>query len=226
MADFGKAPPPAFLPAPGDHAILWDHWLLLFEDYLLATGHTGLAEDRKYTLQKCCLSAEGQRILATITLVDTSYASAVTALKSHFSAGRSKRMHSYEFRQRAQRPGETLSWFACALRELVKCCEFGPLEDELILNQLIEKMSYYQLKERLLLEPDSVALADALKIGKQLESALLETRELDCSVHGGVTSSPLSAQAVAQVMGGAAELVTVCSDVQRVTDKSLMESGL
>uniref|UniRef100_A0A671TQZ6 Retrotransposon gag domain-containing protein n=1 Tax=Sparus aurata TaxID=8175 RepID=A0A671TQZ6_SPAAU len=133
---------------------------------------------RKCALLRHCLGQEGQRIFATLTLSDDKYVTATAALKAHFSSGRSRRMHRFEFRQRTQKPGETVAHYVSALCELAGPCDFGTLEDGLIVDQLIEKTSCTQLRERLLLEPDSMTLADALVIGKQLETAVMEVRKL------------------------------------------------
>ncbi len=85
------------------------------------------------------------------------------------------------------------------------------MEDGLIVDQLIEKTSCNQLRERLLLEPDSTTLADALVIGKQLETALMEARRFGRAVHEPVTSSPPSVQHTE-----AADGVSDSLDVQRV----------
>ncbi|ROI27826.1 Serine/threonine-protein kinase TAO3 [Anabarilius grahami] len=140
-------------------AVPWDRWLTSFEDYLLALGHSDLAEARKCALLRHCLGQEGQRIFATLTLSDDKYVTATAALKAHFSCGSSRRMHRFEFRQRTQKPGETVAHYVSAFDELARLCDFGVLEDGLIVDQLIEKTSCNQLRERLLLEPDSTTLA-------------------------------------------------------------------
>ena len=139
-------------------------------------------------LLRHCLGQEGQRVFATLTLLDDKYATATAALRAHFSSGRSRRMYRFEFRQRTQKPGETVAHFVSALRELARHCDFGALEDGLIVDQLIEKTSCNQLRERLLLEPDSMTLADALVIGKQLETALAEGRKFGRAVHDPMTA--------------------------------------
>ncbi len=212
MSELVLPPPPPFLPVPGDPAVPWDRWLTSFEDYLLALGHSDLAEARKCALLRHCLGQEGQRIFATLTLSDDKYVTATAALKAHFSSGRSRRMHRFEFRQRTQKSGETVSHYVSALRELARFCDFGVLEDGLIVDQLIEKTSCNQLRERLLLEPDSTTLADALVIGKQLETALMEACRFGRAVHEPVTSSPPSVQHTE-----AADGVSDSLDVQRVT---------
>ena len=219
MADFALPPPPPFLPVPGDPAVPWDRWLVSFEDYLLALGHADLAEARKCALLRHCLGQEGQRIFATLTLADNGYTTATAALKTHFSSGKSRRMYRFEFRQRAQRSGESVAQFVSALRELATHCDFGALEDGLLVDQLIEKTSSAQLRERLLLEPDTMTLPDALVIGKQLETALLEAHRFSRAVQERVTSQPPAIHNVADETSGAAGAGYDGVEVQRVVDK-------
>lgn len=101
-----------------------------------------------------------------LTLLDDKCATATAALNAHFGSRRSRRMHWFEFRQRTRRTGETIANYVSALCELAKLCDFGALEDGRIVHQLIEKTSCNQLRERLLLESDSMTLADILVIGK------------------------------------------------------------
>lgn len=67
-----------------------------------------------------------------------------------------------------------------------------------------------------------MTLADALVIGKQLETALMEAHKLGRSLHEPVTSSPLSVQHTETAE--AADRVSDSLDVQRV-DRGLRESG-
>ena len=140
-------------------------------------GRHRLRRAAKVRALRHCLGQEGQRIFATLTLTDGQYATATAALKANFSSGRSWRMHRFEFRQRTQKSGETVTHFVSALRELARLCDFGTLEDGLIVDQLIEKTSCNQLRET-----DSMTLADALVIGKQLETAITERRRASSAV--------------------------------------------
>lgn len=133
-------------------------------------------------------------------------------------------MHRFEFRQRAQKAGESVAQFVVALRELAKRCDFGALEDGLIVDQLIEKTSCNKLRERLLLEPDSMDLAGALVIGKQLESAMAEARKFSRAVQEAGTSAPASALNPDSKAAVAAVEASDSLDVQRV-DRRPRESG-
>lgn len=196
-----------------------------FDDYLLALGHDDLQEARKCAMLRHCLGQEGQRIFATLPVTDRTYAASTVALKEHFSSGKSRRMHRFEFRQRAQKSGESIAQFVSALRELAKHCDFGGLEDGLIVDQLIEKTACPQLRERLLLQPDSMTLADAVVIGKQLETAQMEARKFSRAVHEPVTSSTPPIHHVAQEEAVAVYMDNESLDVHKVANEVSRERG-
>ncbi|KAL2077907.1 hypothetical protein ACEWY4_025592 [Coilia grayii] len=225
MTTLTLPPPPPSLPVPGDPAAPWDQWITAFDDYLLAVGYTVVPDARKCAILRHCLGQEGQRIFATLSLSEeNTYAAATAALKKYFSSGGSRQMHRFEFRQRTQKPGESVAQFVLALRELAKRCDFGALEDGLIVDELIEKTLCNKLRERLLLEPDSMDLACALVIGKLLESAISEARKFSRAVQEPVMSAPSSALNTDPKAAVAAVKASDSLDVQRV-DRRPRESG-
>ncbi|KAH6926689.1 hypothetical protein HPB50_021204 [Hyalomma asiaticum] len=56
------SPPPPFLATPGTPAIPWPRWIRLFENFLLASGATGLPAPYRRALLPHCLGPEGQCI--------------------------------------------------------------------------------------------------------------------------------------------------------------------
>ena len=102
-----------------------------------------------------------------------------------------------------------MAQFVSTLRELAKHCDYSGLEDGPIVDQLIERTSCTQLRERLLLEPDSMTLADAVMLGKQFETAIVLARRFSRAVLELVTSSPLAVQNVGQEMAGLVRTATV-----------------
>ena len=159
MDEYRLPPPPVFLAIPGDPPVPWTRWLSTFETYLMASGLDGanVTAARRRAILAYCLGIEGQRIFASLTETDT-YATAVTALRNHFGPKRSVMMERYTFRQRAQRPCESVREYITALHELVANCNFGQLSDELIRDQLIEKTNNPRVRERLLMKPDTLTL--------------------------------------------------------------------
>uniref|UniRef100_A0A8C2WBI2 C2H2-type domain-containing protein n=1 Tax=Cyclopterus lumpus TaxID=8103 RepID=A0A8C2WBI2_CYCLU len=169
------SPPPPFLPVPGEPTMFWHKWLKAFEHYVEALGEDELVDSSKRVLFQNCLGLEGQRVFATLIPGETTYAAAVSALTVYFCSDRGSQVRRLQFHQRAQMPGETADLFVSALEELLRPCNYGDLQDELILDQLIEKTNCPQLGERLLSERETLTRDKALVIGKEVEFALNES---------------------------------------------------
>lgn len=163
-------PPPPFLSVSGEPAMNWHKWLSAFERYLEALGENQLMDSSKCAFLQDCLGPEGQRIFTVLVPADTTYAAAVSALTLYFSSSCTSQLHHRRFLQRVQRPGETVDQFVSTLKELLGPCNYGGLQDKLVLDQLIHKTNCPQLKERLLLERESLTLEKALAIAKEVES--------------------------------------------------------
>uniref|UniRef100_A0A8C2WDX9 C2H2-type domain-containing protein n=1 Tax=Cyclopterus lumpus TaxID=8103 RepID=A0A8C2WDX9_CYCLU len=155
--------------------MFWHKWLKAFEHYVEALGEDELVDSSKRVLFQNCLGLEGQRVFATLIPGETTYAAAVSALTVYFCSDRGSQVRRLQFHQRAQMPGETADLFVSALEELLRPCNYGDLQDELILDQLIEKTNCPQLGERLLSERETLTRDKALVIGKEVEFALNES---------------------------------------------------
>ncbi|XP_037621469.1 zinc finger protein 585B-like [Sebastes umbrosus] len=169
------SPPPPFLPIPGKPTMFWHKWLKAFEHYTEALGENELVDSSKCVLLQNCLGLEGQRIFTTLIQSGTTYAAAISTLTLYFCSDHTSQMYRLQFHQRAQMPGESVDVFVFALTELLRLCNYGDLQDKLILDQLIEKTNCPQLKERLMLEKETLTLDKALVIGKEVEFAFSES---------------------------------------------------
>ena len=172
-------------------------------------GHSldaaGVPDVRPHAILVHCLGSEGQRIFASLT--DTgSYAGAVTALSTHFGLMRNVMMERYRFRQRGQRPGETVLQYVASLKELASTCNFGELHEEMIRDQLIEKTCTPRIRERLLMEPDTLTLDRTVTLAGQIEAAIREAR----------TFSGLTSPTSSQLRQLTREGTSVPADVQGV----------
>lgn len=171
------SPPPPFLPVPGEPTMLWTKWLKAFEHYIHALGEKELADSSKLELLQNCIGLEGERIFTDIIKHETTYANAVSALTNLFSSDHTSQECLFKFYQRAQMPGETIDEFVSALEELLRPCNFDHLKNKLLLDQLIDKTNYPQFRERLLQKRNTLTLATALTIGKEMESLLNESQQ-------------------------------------------------
>ncbi|KAI3360335.1 hypothetical protein L3Q82_014649 [Scortum barcoo] len=123
------------------------------------------------------LWSEGQRIFRTLGPA-TSYADCVALLAGHFAAPQSVIVRRIVFRQRRQRPGESVHHYAADLRCLASLCKFGRLEEEMIRDKLAEHTIDTKLREKLFMSPDDLSLVKAVELAFQLESAALLTSRL------------------------------------------------
>ena len=90
-----------------------------------------------------------------------------------------------KFRQRSQQAGESVIQFVAALRELATFCSFGGLCKEMIRDQLVEKTRVNRIRERLLMEPDSLTVDRTIQLALQVETVMLEARTLQLSPFSG-----------------------------------------
>ncbi|KAL7879761.1 hypothetical protein SRHO_G00020150 [Serrasalmus rhombeus] len=179
MALLGLPPPPAFLETPGDPSMTFSSWIRMFDNYILALGQDDIPDKRKRALLIHCLGTEGQRIFYTLEVENDTYAAALAALKSFFVPKINVVAERNKFRQRSQRPGESVVQFVAALRGLLVHCDVGTLADDMIRDQLVEKTCNSRIRERLLLETD-LTLQKAITIAGQMESAATEAKAMTC----------------------------------------------
>lgn len=93
-------------------------------------------------------------------------------ISGHIKPRQSMVLQRFQFRQRAQLPGESFTAFALALQELASVCAFGCWQEELILNQLIDKAADWRIREKLSMELGTLNLAQAVELGSQMERLL------------------------------------------------------
>jgi len=167
--------PTAFLEHPGAPTVPWNRWLVMFKNYLTASGLENPSDARKKAILMHCLGCEGQRILSSLTTtLDTdSFDQTVTHLEGHFGDKINIVAERHRFRQRAQRSDEKFGDYVAALRELAAKCNFvnPAVSDEMIRDQIVEKVHMHKIRERLLMETD-LTLTKTIQLASQIESAI------------------------------------------------------
>ena len=177
MAEAHFLAPTPFLVSPGDPPVSWSRWFSSFQIYMTATGldDVNVQDGRKRAILIHCLGTEGQRIFHSLGDCPA-YQDAVDKIESHFGPRKSVIVQRYRFRSRNQRAGESISSYVATLKELSASCKFGTLTDELVRDQLIEKTTSQRVRERLLMEPDTLTLQQATVLAQQIESAVADSR--------------------------------------------------
>ncbi|XP_064464258.1 uncharacterized protein K02A2.6-like [Ornithodoros turicata] len=231
-------PPPPFLAVPGKPLIPWPEWHLLFDTYLEASGGTRFGDARKTAVLLNCLGVEGQRIFRSLpevvrpyalpetstsegsTSSHSSYATAVSKLTSYFTPTVNKTVERYKFRQRSQLPGENIEEYVTALRALVSTCRFNDLTEEMICDQLVEKVAAKQVRDRLLLEPD-LTLNTAITIACQVEQAMRESRIFSATLPDQIEVAAISKQRQVKKVKNAKHTCYRCGSTNHLANNPL-----
>ena len=155
----------------------WKHWSSAFEIYSIASDLQKKDDAVQRATMLHCLGPVVQRIFNTLPGEHKSLEEAKTALNGYFAPKRNVVAERYKFRSRAQKADEAFDAYLTSLRELVKSCDFGTLEEEMIRDQIVEKCSSQTLKQKLLQQED-LDLAKTVRIARNAETAVQEARLL------------------------------------------------
>ncbi len=79
---------------------------------------------------------------------------AIEVLQAYFVLRRNVIAERHAFRKQTQVPGETVLQYVTSLRDLAATCEFGSNLDEMLHDQLVEKVTSHCIRGTLLLETD------------------------------------------------------------------------
>lgn len=149
----------------------WDSWKRSFEYYIQASGI--VSESRKIAVLLHVGGLELQEVFHSV--VDPSVKietlqQAYDIFDGQFLPKRNVIYERHVFRKEAQRPGETIDVFATRLRGLVRTCEYGSLQDEMVRDQIVDKCLSHRLRCHLLRE-QCLTLQSALTIARSMEDA-------------------------------------------------------
>ena len=120
----------------------WKTWSKRFETYLVALNITEDKQKRALLLYQAGQAT--QEIFETLQDTGDTYEAAKTKLDSYFAPKKNVDYKIFQFRQAAQKPGETVDQFSTRLRKLAATCEFYDSEKEIksaiILNCLSKRL--------------------------------------------------------------------------------------
>ena len=128
----------------------WKHWSSVFETYSIAFDLPKKEDAVQRATMLHCLGPAVKRIINTLPGEHKSLKEAKTALNGYFALKRNVVAERYKFRSTAQKADRSFDAYLTSLRELVKSCDFGTLEEETTRDQIVEKCSSQTLKQKLL----------------------------------------------------------------------------
>ncbi|KAE8748061.1 hypothetical protein FOCC_FOCC005256, partial [Frankliniella occidentalis] len=117
------------------------------------------------------------------------YETVVAEFKAYATERKSITACRYEFNQRNQKGNETVSAWLTALRNLVKYCDYGTLEDSMVRDRLIWGSRYRKVRESMKAK-SNVNLLEVIEYSKSIETASKNAEEAAVDT---VSSFPVTA---------------------------------
>ena len=165
--------------------------------YIFKGSLVNISNERKCILVQDWLGPEGQKIYDSLDWFEgedvNDYDLTWTKLERAVSPECNEIAASKKFKERVQKPGETITTFVTDLLLLVKDCNYVD-EDRQVRDQFVYGVSDEELKKRLREKGNTLTRVEAITIGKAYESTKIEVQE--CSANR--TSEKESIKAVSK----------------------------
>eukprot|EP00057_Strongylocentrotus_purpuratus_P020155 XP_011674629.1 PREDICTED: uncharacterized protein LOC105443305 [Strongylocentrotus purpuratus] len=180
--------PPGPLSFDGNVAKNWKDWLRAYEFYEGATELSAKTEPVRYATFLHVAGPMAQQITETLTFTETE-SGKVSALKTKLAAycqpKRNLSVIRYLFNSRNQKKGESFSSYITDLKALVKDCEFGELENDLLKDRIVCGIQDQTLREKLLQVQD-LNLKKCIDVCSVAENSANEMVELQAACSPGI----------------------------------------
>ena len=158
--------------------------------YIFKGSLVNISNERKCILVQDWLGPEGQKIYDSLDWAEgedvNNYELMWTKLEGPVSPECNEIVASKKFKERVQKPGETITAFITDLMLLVKDCNYVD-EDLQVRDQFVYGVSDEELKKKLLEKGNTLTRIEATSIGKSLENTKQEV--LECSAKQPVKES-------------------------------------
>jgi hypothetical protein len=146
-------PPTGFSFIPAE----WPKWKTRFQRYRTASGLSEEPDDKQIDTLIYTLGDKADDIFASFNINDESvltYEYVLDLFEKHFIPQRNIIFERARFLRRRQNANEELEDFIVDIHSLARTCDWGHLNDEMVLMVLLLGLNDEKLSNRLLLDPD------------------------------------------------------------------------
>jgi len=165
----------------------WKKWLRSFEYFVLGEGITGT--DRKRAMLLHLAGPEVQDIFEILPKRRDSepvdqiddYALLVSRLNAYFLPKKNKIFERHIFRGLHQSENEGMDQFYARLKSQAEFCDFKDQENNMIIDQIVEKCLSSSLRVKILEKGDDVTLTQVLELARSLEVMSFQTKSFSSS---------------------------------------------
>ena len=173
------------LPSPiimtGDIRTNIDFFENMWNNYLVITGKGSGEENIKIAILLSCIGEEASKILFKIENVyenNQTASNLIHKLKIHCTSSINIRFERYLFNTVKQNEDEGYNEYILKLKSMIKTCNYGTMEEELLLDKLVCSIKSIHLKQKLWMKPD-LKLDDAINICKSTEEAQKQLTDIE-----------------------------------------------
>lgn len=129
-----------------------------------------------------------------VELTTKSYTELSAMLETHYTPKPSVIMQRYKFNSRLRQPGESISAYAAALRNLTEHCNFGDTINEMIRDRFVVGIEEERIQRRLLSET-TLTLEKAIQMAESMSLADKELKYIKRTTEQSHRVNKLSSQA-------------------------------
>ncbi|XP_046746420.1 uncharacterized protein K02A2.6-like [Diprion similis] len=162
-------------------ATKWKRWLRAFELYMSTRNVVNPQRKRDFLLHTAGL--EVQDIYYTFNIEEEEgtdiYKETIKRLDEYFKPTVNEPYERLLFRSITQQDNESVNQFYVRLKQQAQNCAFGDMEDQMIRDQIIEKIQSSALRQKLLEEGRNLTLQRALELIRLGESSQQHTNAIE-----------------------------------------------
>lgn len=176
---------PTPLKLDGNIAENWKRFKRSFDTFMVATEYNTKTDDKRIALFLNVLGEDGNDAYDTFNLSVDERAVYATVIKSFNDFCKPKTNEVYErfvFYQRSQKNGEPFDTFLLDIRQLVKTCEFGEMEDAMLRDRIVMGVTNKKL-QRHLLETANLTYTQAVEKSRADEKTQEQTTNMNKAVN-------------------------------------------
>lgn len=162
----------------------WTSYVEHLGFYFAASDVTTDVNKRAILLSACGASTYKliHSLIDPTKLNSTSYKDLIAKVKQHYDPKPSSIVQSRKFNKRTREPGESITKYVAALRQLAKHCDYGESLNDMLRDKLVCGMNHDAIQQKLMAQnPAELIFAKAMELAQRIEIAEKDARRVTTS---------------------------------------------
>lgn len=149
----------------------WKQWLSAFNDYLVVSGQVNGDDVLKLALMRNMMGADAARIVELLPIsADKSFDKVIAAITAHYDPKINEVFERFKFRERKQEQNEPFDKFLQDSRSLIKSCNYGEFEEQMMRDHIVQNIND-KVAQEALLRIEDLSLEKVIKFCQSKELA-------------------------------------------------------